>query len=564
MGRFVSNLKLLHKLSLPAVVIVIAAVATVVSATAWLNLFEANISTIVDKDVARLAAALNVVSDLNEATVTQRDIRLATKLDQAEKVEALHTSKMAHVTAELDALMPLMTDPEQHRVAEQAYAAYRDFVAVSRAQSDAILEHLRSGAAKVEGGKGREIRAKVDQLLQQVVALSREKMERAKADGIAAGRRSAITLIAVSGAAQLLALALLAWIAVRQVSRPLGAITGAMGRLASGDLGVAVEGEGRRDEVGALARALAVFKTNALEAQRVAAQQESERAAKVRRAQALETLTKDFEARTGNLIHALSSATAEMKAAASAMSATADQATQKSTTVVGASDEASGNVQTVAVATEELAASIKEIGRRVAESARISSTAASEARRTNETVQALADAAQKIGEVVSLINSIAGQTNLLALNATIEAARAGDAGKGFAVVASEVKSLATQTAKATEDIAGQVSEIQTATQQAVEVIRRVAATIEDINNIAGAIASAVDQQGSATQEIARNVQQAARGTQDVSSNMGAVKQAASDTKSAATQVMTAASALSNQADQLTQGLSEFLAAVRAA
>ena len=564
MGRFVSNLSLLQKLVIPGVVILLAAGATMICAKSWLDLFEDKISVIVDKDAARLEAALSTVNDLNEATVTQRDIRLATKLEDAERVEALYRKKIAHVTEEFDKYIAMVVDPDQLKVAHEARAAFTQFLEVSQVQSNGILEHLRSGAPVPPGGRGRELRGKVDDLLAQTVAMSREDMKRAKTEGLAEGRRSALTLVTVSGLAQMLALALLAWIAIKQVSRPMREITGLMSRLASGDLGIDVVGADRRDEVGALARALSVFKTNAVQSKELAAHRESEQETKVRRAQALERITKDFETKVGQLTGAVTSAATEMQGTAQSMSGAADQADRRSVAVAAASEQASANVQTVAAATEELSASIQEIGRRVTESAAIAGTAAEEAKRTDQTVQALADGAQKIGEVVNLINSIAGQTNLLALNATIEAARAGEAGKGFAVVASEVKSLATQTAKATEEIAGQVGQIQAATKEAVDVIRRVAATIEKINSNATAIAASVEEQGAATQEIARNVQQAAKGTQDVSANIGAVKQAATETRSAADQVLGAAGELSTQTKQLTGGLAEFLNAVRAA
>jgi methyl-accepting chemotaxis protein len=564
MSRFVSNLRLLHKLALPGVLIILAGVATALSAKSWLALEQSNIATIVDLDVARLEGALAVVDHLNEATLQQRDMRLATKLEDAQRISVTYHDRVAGIKKELEAIVPLMVDPEQRRVADAALAAFQEFIDVSEGTTAGILEHLRSGAPLQEGGKGRVYRHKVDELLEQVVAMSRTDMQRAKSSGLAAGRQSALVLVAVLGTAQLLALALLAWIAIRQVARPLGAMTALMTRLAGGDLDVEVDGAERRDEVGALARALAVFKTNAVEAKRVAAQQEAEREAKLRRGRELERLTEGFEARVGDLAGALHSATTDMETAAKSMSTTADRANQKSTAVAAASEQASANVQTVAAATEELAASIQEIGRRVAESATISGAAAEEARRTDQTVQALADAAQKIGEIVGLINSIAGQTNLLALNATIEAARAGDAGRGFAVVASEVKSLANQTAQATEEITGQVSQIQAATKEAVAVIRHVATTIGQINSIATAIAAAVEEQGAATQEIARNVQEAAKGTQDVSNNIEVVERAASETKSAAAEVLAATAELSKQATHLTSGVGEFLTSVRAA
>jgi methyl-accepting chemotaxis protein len=282
------------------------------------------------------------------------------------------------------------------------------------------------------------------------------------------------------------------------------------------------------------------------------------------RSKSIETLTASFEAKAGELVGLVSSAATELQATAQSMTGTAGQATRQATNVAAAAEQASVNVQTVAAAAEELASSITEISRQVAQSAKIAGRALEDARRTDDVVQALAEGAQKIGEVVGLISNIAGQTNLLALNATIEAARAGDAGKGFAVVASEVKSLATQTAKATDDIARQITQIQTATKDAVDSIRGIGTTIGEISEIAATIATAVEEQGAATQEIARNVQQAASGTQEVSSNIVGVSQGANETGAAAGQVLGAAGDLSQQAEKLRHEVAAYITGVKAA
>ncbi len=271
-----------------------------------------------------------------------------------------------------------------------------------------------------------------------------------------------------------------------------------------------------------------------------------------------------FEAKVGTLVSMLSSGATELQATAQSMSATATQTNQQATTVATAADEASAGVQTVAAAAEELTASIQEISRQVARSAKTTEKAVEDARRTDTIVRALADGAQKIGDVVQLISGIAAQTNLLALNATIEAARAGDAGKGFAVVASEVKSLATQTAKATEEIAAQVKQIQGATGEAVNAIKAISTTIDEVNVIASNIAAAVDEQGTVTAGIARNVQHTAASTREVTTTIAGVSRAANDTGTAAGQVLGAASDLSRQAEQLTQEVRHFVAGVRAA
>jgi len=254
----------------------------------------------------------------------------------------------------------------------------------------------------------------------------------------------------------------------------------------------------------------------------------------------------------------VASASTEMQNTAQGLSATAEQTSQQASAVAAAAEQASANVQTVASAAEELSSSIEEVGRQVTESSNIAQGAAKEAEHTNESVEELAEAADKIGEVVELISDIAAQTNLLALNATIEAARAGDAGKGFAVVANEVKSLASQTAKATGDISAQISAIQSATGNAVTAIRGIAGTINQVNEIAGAIASAVEEQGAATQEIARNVQEAATGTQEVTANITEVQKAATETGESSSQVLEAAGELSKQAEALQSEIENFM------
>jgi len=350
----------------------------------------------------------------------------------------------------------------------------------------------------------------------------------------------------------------------RGISNPLAAMTAAMKRMADGDLDADIPARNRRDEVGAMAAAMEVFKQNGLEARRLAAAQESERQARDRRATHLAGLVRGFEGRAGALVATLSAAATELEATARSMTGTATLANEQAATVAGTAQQMSANVQTVSASAEELGASINEISRQVAQSAEITTKAVKDAERTDAIVRALADGAQKIGDVVGLINNIAGQTNLLALNATIEAARAGDAGKGFAVVASEVKSLAGQTAKATDEISQQIGQIQAATTEAVEAIHTIVGTIGEVSRIAGSIAAAVEQQGAATAEIARNVQQAAVGTQDVTTNISGVSAAANETGAAAGQVLNAAGELSRQTEALTGEVRGFVAEVRAA
>ena len=351
----------------------------------------------------------------------------------------------------------------------------------------------------------------------------------------------------------------------RGITRPLNRMTVAMKALADGRVDIEVPGIGRHDEVGEMADAVEVFKTNAVARQRLEAEQNERdvRAAAQRKADT-NRLADDFEGAVGQIIETVSSASTELEASAGTLTATAERSEKLATVVAAASEEASTNVQSVASATEEMASSVNEISRQVHELARIANEAVDQARKTNDRVGELAKAAARIGDVVELINTIAGQTNLLALNATIEAARAGEAGRGFAVVASEVKALAEQTAKATGEIGQQITGIQAATQDSVAAIKEIGETIGRMSEISSTIASAVEEQGAATQEISRNVQQAARGTTQVSSNITDVQRGASDTGLASAQVLSAAQSLSRESTQLKLEVGKFLNSVRAA
>jgi methyl-accepting chemotaxis protein len=351
----------------------------------------------------------------------------------------------------------------------------------------------------------------------------------------------------------------------RRITGPLQRMTAAMKDIAGGRLDAEVPGIGRRDEVGEMADAVEVFKSNAVARQALEAEQkEAETRAAARRRVDMHKMADDFEGAVGKIVETVSSASSQLEASAGTLSSTAERAEELAIAVASASEEASTNVQSVASATEEMASSVTEISRQVQESARMAGEAVDQARATNDRVSELSKAAARIGDVVELINTIAGQTNLLALNATIEAARAGEAGRGFAVVASEVKALAEQTAKATGEIGQQINGIQAATQDSVNAIKDISGTIEKLSEISSAIAAAVEEQGAATQEISRNVQQAAHGTQQVSSNITDVQRGASDTGSASSQVLSAARTLADDSHRLKLEIGKFLGSVRAA
>jgi methyl-accepting chemotaxis protein len=562
----IQNLSIPGKIGLILVLFAVASCGTAVfvaQSMSGLNRAYADLVTRVDKATVVAARSGRVVAtyqgqafDLIAETTAEGNARALAKAEEmARTYDTWMTKVRDDVPERGDVIVPAMAsvqhmfetcDPLMRVAASVTSGVENDKAnAALTAQCHPLLE------------AGIETQSKLTEALIAFAASS--------ATGLTERAGSAVWIvIAALGAGLAASIAGGLWIGLSGLSWPIGRLTAAMESLAQNDLSTEIPGTERGDELGAMARTVGVFKTNATEVAQLREADAAEQSRKDARAAQMSRATLSFESKIGALVSMLASAATELQGTAQSMSSTADITTQQTGAVSNGARDASANVQTVAAAAEELSSSVTEISRQVAQSSKITGMAVEEARRTDGVVRALAEAAARIGDVVGLITGIAGQTNLLALNATIEAARAGDAGKGFAVVASEVKSLAAETAKATEEIRSQIGHVQTSTAGAVEAIQRIMSIIDEVAQIAGAIAAAVEQQGAATREIARNVQQAAMATREVTNNIAGVTEAATATGAASNQVLAAAGELSQQAEQLTAEVKNFLVDVKAA
>ena len=522
---------------------------------------------LVDPVIDQLLAARSLSWIVRDQDSTFRrqieDALIAGELTQGAKEKAIDAN--GRVETAWDMLLSVLDASETRTEVQEAIAGIKQgYFAEFAPKRDEIFEKLVAGEKLAMTSKEwREFSKPPSDLLKGFVVLVVDIAQTHAAERTAA-YRTGLMMDALLVLAALLLCGLGLYVVGRRVVRPISNLTTAMSALAQGNISVEVPGLDHKDEIGAMAAAVEVFKENAVERQRLEAAQQAELAARQQRAKTVEALISTFDDQIKDVLNTVTGAASQLNGTAQEMSGAAADSAEKATAVAAASEEASANVKTVAAAAGELTKSTHEIGQQVTMSQSIARQAVTEAERTNGTVAGLVETAAKVGEVVELINSIASQTNLLALNATIEAARAGDAGKGFAVVASEVKNLATQTAHATEKIARQIQAMQAVSGDAANAIKGIGSTIVRIDEIAGAISAAVEEQNVATAEIAGNVQQAARGTEEVSGNIVQVNEAASRTGASADQVLSAALDLTQQAETMRSMVLKFLAEMRAA
>jgi methyl-accepting chemotaxis protein len=562
MKSWISRMGLMTKILGPAALMVIVAAAIVVFSRFALSDLAAVNKRAIDEDSAGLISMLEIQEALYSAADKEKAAILADNPDEVKERAAALEEELAGAREGAVALSAVAETPEQKDRAAKISAGIESYAGFTEESMKLAAEQKDDEALAIATGAGLEARVGADELGDQVREAYGEELEHAKAETDEVYARTIDWLVGGGGAGLVIATGILILVVTRGVTRPVRSLTHTMRRLAEGDLGVGIDSQNRRDEIGLMAGAVQVFKDNALRAREVEAQAEAARKRGDAEKEAVLGLTNAFEGSVKGVVAAVATSATDMQSNANAMSSGAANTEREAVEVGKSVEHAASGVQAVASATEELSASINEIRRQVSESSTIAKNAVSEAEAVNGKVGELAGAAQQIGEVVALIRSIAEQTNLLALNATIEAARAGEAGRGFAVVASEVKNLASQTARATEDITQHIQRVQEETASAVGAIQGIGKTITSMSRISGDIAAAVEQQTAATTDISRHVQDVSTSTSQVSRAIESMIKTAQHSGSTSNQALDAANRLSSDAATLSREVDGFLTRVR--
>ncbi|TFZ57065.1 methyl-accepting chemotaxis protein [Methylorubrum sp. Q1] len=564
--HFFRNSKLIIKIALPLLLTLMVSTGLIVYARDVMRSLSEQTVRIVDVQAVRLNALMHLRGGITEAAVMDRNMLLESNPENRSRFRIKQQAGMTEAREATDRLLAAAETPERRATNIALRKDVDGFFELLDRVYDLGMRQQGDEAFRIARDVGIPARLKLNEWMQSRATILHNELATAKTQAIEAADRGTYTLIGLATVGLLGAMTLAGLITVFAVTRPLGRLVNVLQRMAGGETDAEINEATRGDEIGAVGRAVEGIK--AMVARKAAEEAEVRRrtddAAAAERKRTMIELADGFEAAVGGIVGMVSSSATELQATAQQMTASATETATQSTTVAAAAEEAASNVGTVAAAAEELGVSVQEIGRQVQGSAGLAQAAVGEADQTTHLVQALRTTSARIGDMVGLISNIASQTNLLALNATIEAARAGEAGRGFAVVASEVKELASQTARATEEISGQIGEIQGVTDQAVTAIGAITSRIREINNVATGIAAAVEQQGAATQEIVRNVAQASTGTSEVTRNISGVAQASEETGIAASQVLTSSAELSQQSEHLSAEVQRFLATVRAA
>jgi methyl-accepting chemotaxis protein len=529
---------------------------------------ETSLTTINDVNSVKQRYAINFRGSVHDRAISLRDVTLFTSpadLDREIGVIAKLAEDYRKSADDLDKMFASRTDIMQEE--RTLLAAIKEIEAKALPGAQQVVDAQKAGKeADAEKILMDRVRPDFTEWLKRINAFidwqEKRNSEIAKETRSTASNFQT-TMLLVTGS-MLIVGALLAWVTLRSL-KPLSRVTRSMLVLAGGDTSAEIPEAVGKDEVGDIIRAVTVFKENLITNRELEAEAENnKRKAEEEKRRTMAEMAAQFEASVGSVVGLVSSAAAELERTARAMSGTIDDTKSLASTVASAATQTTVNMETVSTACSDMADSIRGIGQQVQQSSVITTRAVRNAEDTQNTAEGLVTATQRISDVVKLISDIASQTNLLALNATIEAARAGEAGKGFAVVASEVKNLASQTAKATDEITSQIAEVQEVSNRTVTAIRDIAGVIHESNRISASISQAVDHQNGATQEIARNVQQATSGTSEVSRAIVKVSEAANRGGSAADQVLNNAQELSRSAATLRQEVDRFLARIRAA